>query len=122
MSRVLIISLTVVTMIGLAGCNATKKRTLDASAEAQPSESTPMNLGGDEATAPQPVETVNPDQPAGGPGGGARVHVVQPKDTLFQLARDYYGDQKMWRKIWEANRDKVPDQNVLKVGQELIIP
>jgi len=121
MSRVLIISLTLVTMIGLASCNATKKRTLDASTEAQPSENTPVNLGGDEATAPRPVETVSPDQPAAAPGG-ARVHVVQPKDTLSSLARQYYNDQKMWRKIWEANRDKIPNKDVLKVGQELVIP
>jgi len=53
---------------------------------------------------------------------GARTHVVQKGDTLYKLARQYYGDQSKWKDIWEANRNRVPDKNKLEVGTKLIIP
>lgn len=51
-----------------------------------------------------------------------RVHVVQKGDTLYKLAREYYGDAKEWRTIWEANRGQIPDPDRVNVGVELIIP
>jgi 5'-nucleotidase len=52
-----------------------------------------------------------------------RSHVVKKGDTLFGLARQYYGgDASKWRRIWEANRASVPDKDKLQVGQELVIP
>ena len=53
---------------------------------------------------------------------GARTYVVQKGDTLYGLARQFYSDQSRWRDIWEANRNRVPDKNVLPVGTRLIIP
>jgi nucleoid-associated protein YgaU len=54
---------------------------------------------------------------------GGRTHVVVRGDTLFSLARKYYnGNQSMWRRIWDANRDKIPNKDQLKVGQQLAIP
>ncbi len=67
-------------------------------------------------------------QPAAGnyepaaPMGGARYHTVQKKDTLYSLARQYYGDAKKWRDIYEANRAELGDPNRIKVGQRLAIP
>jgi len=56
------------------------------------------------------------------PMGGARYHTVQKKDTLYSLARQYYGDAKKWRDIYEANRAELGDPNRIKVGQRLAIP
>ncbi len=56
------------------------------------------------------------------PQGGGTIHVVQGGDTLYKLARQYYGEMRMWRLIWEANIDQVPDPNQIKVGQRLVIP
>ena len=47
---------------------------------------------------------------------------VQPNDNLFKIARKHYGDGQEWNKIFEANRDSMPDSNSLFVGQELLIP
>jgi nucleoid-associated protein YgaU len=48
---------------------------------------------------------------------------VKRGDSLFQLARLYYaGDIHQWRKILDANRDQIPDKDVLRVGQVLVIP
>ena len=50
------------------------------------------------------------------------TYVVQAGDSLSAIAQKYYGDTKRWTEIWEANKDKVPDPNVISVGQELRIP
>jgi len=50
------------------------------------------------------------------------THTVQAGDTLSKLAREYYGDDKHHRRIFEANRDKLDDPDDIKVGQELRIP
>jgi len=47
---------------------------------------------------------------------------VQSNDNLFKIARKHYGDGQKWSKIFEANRDSMPDSNSLFVGQELLIP
>ncbi|MBL8841844.1 MAG: LysM peptidoglycan-binding domain-containing protein [Planctomycetes bacterium] len=51
-----------------------------------------------------------------------RTHVVRKGDTLFSLAREYYNDNAQWRKILEANRDRISNKDAIKVGQELVIP
>lgn len=53
---------------------------------------------------------------------GGQVHVVQRKETLYALARQYYNDAKQWRRIYEANRERISDPNRISVGMKLIIP
>lgn len=45
-------------------------------------------------------------------------------DSLWLIASyDFiYGDGKLWRKIYEANKDKINNPNIIKPGQILIIP
>ena len=50
------------------------------------------------------------------------VHVVQPKENLAAIARRYYNDGGKWRVIWDANKAKLPNPNVIRVGMELKIP
>ncbi len=49
-------------------------------------------------------------------------YIVQPGDTLSTISRKYYGSAAHWKKIFEANQDKIPYPNALTVGQEIIIP
>ena len=75
------------------------------------------------STQTQYDEPVAYGQPAITPqGSSGQVHVVQKKDTLFGLARMYYNDQTQWKKIYEANRDQIPNPNLIKVGMKLVIP
>jgi nucleoid-associated protein YgaU len=54
--------------------------------------------------------------------GGARYHTVAKGDTLYALARRYYGEQRRWKDIYEANRSALGDPNKIRVGQRLLIP
>ncbi|MEM7497489.1 MAG: cytochrome c peroxidase [Pseudomonadota bacterium] len=54
--------------------------------------------------------------------GGERIVVVQRGDTLGSLANRYYGDFQQFRKIYNANREKIDNPNILKPGLRLTIP
>ncbi|NOG53655.1 MAG: LysM peptidoglycan-binding domain-containing protein [Planctomycetes bacterium] len=49
-------------------------------------------------------------------------YVVAPNDTLSGIARQFYSNPNLWRIIYDANRDVVPNPDSLKLGVELIIP
>jgi hypothetical protein len=49
-------------------------------------------------------------------------YVIQPGDTLGKIAKQLYGDFRLWTLIYEANRDKISNPSVIRVGLELIIP
>ncbi|MCB0132226.1 MAG: LysM peptidoglycan-binding domain-containing protein, partial [Caldilineaceae bacterium] len=50
-------------------------------------------------------------------------YVVQPGDYLALIAQEYYGDQFLWQRIYDANQAVIgPDPGVVEVGMELIIP
>ena len=51
-----------------------------------------------------------------------RVYVVQPGDSLSKIAKEVYGDGSRWRRIFEANRDRISDPSMIHPGQELRIP
>ncbi len=50
------------------------------------------------------------------------IHKVVSSDNLIELSKKYYGDGTKWRKIHEANKDKIPNPDVLYTGLELLIP
>jgi len=53
---------------------------------------------------------------------GSGTHIVAKGDTLFSLARHYYGDQRRWKDIYEANRSRISSPDRICVGQELVLP
>ena len=53
---------------------------------------------------------------------GMRRHTVQSGETLFRIARQYYGDGANYMKIFEANRSLLQDPDHIEPGQELLIP
>jgi len=69
---------------------------------------------GSSSTAP---EREAPPAPA-----AARTYTVKKGDTLSKIAGAEYGDANAWRRIFEANRDKIKDPDLIHPGQELTIP
>ena len=54
-------------------------------------------------------------------GNSKVVHYkVQPNDTLFKIARKFYGQASMWKNIKDANDDI--QSTSLKIGYDLILP
>jgi nucleoid-associated protein YgaU len=49
-------------------------------------------------------------------------HTVKPGDTLSQIAKNCLGDASLYPRIFEANRDKLDNPDMIKVGQKLTIP
>jgi LysM repeat protein len=48
---------------------------------------------------------------------------VQSGDTLSTIAAKVYGESKLWKRIYDANKDAIgSDPGALKVGQSLRIP
>jgi nucleoid-associated protein YgaU len=69
------------------------------------------------------ARTVTPAAPApavAAPAG--RTHVVASGDSLSRISQRYYGASNRWQEIYNANRDKIGSDGVLRVGTELRIP
>ena len=108
----------VVAAATLSGCASNKGGDSGAEIPESPPTST-AEVSEPAWTEPAPVAHVEPAPLPEEP----QVHVVRKGDTLFSLARQYYsGDASKWRRIYEANRDRIADKDRIKVGQELIIP
>lgn len=50
------------------------------------------------------------------------THTVVTGDTLWDLAQHYYQNPFDWRRIWNANRDRITDPNLIEPGWVLTIP
>ena len=65
-----------------------------------------------------------PDDKPAAPGGPdfTQWHEVKSGETLSKIAQQYYGDARLYPKIFEANRDVLKDPDKIRVGQKLRIP
>jgi nucleoid-associated protein YgaU len=91
---------------------------------------------GDAAGTPSGVQTAmsstskTPGTPgsAAAPGatGGENKYTqwyeVKSGDTLWKIAKQYYGDGNLYTEIFKANQDVLTDPDKIKVGQKLRIP
>ena len=79
----------------------------------------PLPSGPDRTTSARPTAlTTEPTAPA----GATRRHTVSAGDTLFSLARRYYGDAEKFGVIYQANRGVLTQPDPLPVGADLVIP
>jgi len=65
-----------------------------------------------------------PSAPAAQNGGNvqAQTYTVQKDDTLQKISKKLFGSYGKWYKIYEANKDKIKNPNILKPGTVLTIP
>jgi LysM repeat protein len=52
----------------------------------------------------------------------ARSHTVQPGDTLYGISQRYWGNGNYWPALYQANRSKISDPNLIYAGQVVTIP
>ena len=51
-----------------------------------------------------------------------KIYTVQQDDWLWKISRNEYGTALGWDKIYQANRGKINNPNMIFPGMELIIP
>ena len=69
----------------------------------------------------QSGSSTQPAQPLGGTDT-ARTYTVKSGDSLSKIAKREYGDAAKWNTIFEANRDKIKNPDLIHPGQVLNIP
>ena len=75
--------------------------------------------------APAPVAESEPatPRPVAAPITAAtRTYVVQPGDSVYRIAERVYGDPMQWKKIRDANKDRLGPDNQVRAGQVLVLP
>ena len=65
----------------------------------------------------QQVSVSHPETPA-----QAETYVIQDGETLSDIAQDFLGSPHKWHLIWEANKQRIPNPDRLKVGTTIVIP
>lgn len=71
---------------------------------------------------PEKIDTSGFETGASTSGTPQKMYTVKKGDSLSKIAKEFYGDMKEWKKIYEANRDQIKDPNLIQIGQELVIP
>lgn len=74
-----------------------------------------------QSAPPPPPPAAPPPPPAPAPVNVRRYTVV-PGDTLWGISSRFYGNGSLYMKIYNANRDKISNPNLIYPGQVLVIP
>ena len=73
------------------------------------------------------VETVNADaidvtEPPVADAPQVQYYTIQKGDTLYAVAKEFYGDGMKYPQIFEANREVIEDADKIYPGQKIRIP
>lgn len=85
--------------------------------ETQPAPSQPAT-GGETQQSQPTAEAVS----EAAPPAEQRMHKVWINESLWSIARKYYGDGRLWTLIYEANKDQIVTAKKIFPKQMLIIP
>ena len=112
-----------------AALKAGHERMASSPVAAEPESGTATEKTGQGSTAP--AESVPPSAEQGGNGSGESaksgkeipsVYLVKQNDNLWNIAKAIYGKGERWTVIFEANKEKIKNPDILKPGLELQIP
>lgn len=67
-----------------------------------------------------PTSPVKPTLPLS--KGTEKMHPVQENETLFAIAKRYYGDSGLWKRLAEYNKNRVRSDGSVREGVTLRIP
>lgn len=95
-------------------------RTADTDEVARATVSLTLTEASDPAASVGPISKPSPPPVTQNPVN--RTHTLKKGETLWDLAKKYYGNGASWPKILDANRDKIDDPHKVKSGLKLVIP
>jgi len=61
-------------------------------------------------------------KPARLPEGTRGMYVIQKGQSLSEVAKAFYGDPGRWRELVEANKEKIPNPDMIEAGTVILIP
>ena len=76
---------------------------------------------GDTPSAAKP-DFSNVQSSASTVSASAQTYTVVAGDSLSKIAKHFYGNANAWKQIFEANRDKISNPDMIHPGQVLSIP
>lgn len=50
------------------------------------------------------------------------TYTVVRGDSLSKIAKKLYGNANLWKHLHEANREQIPNPDLIKPGQVLVVP
>jgi len=56
------------------------------------------------------------------PADKPQSYIVKSGDSLSKIAKHLYGDANKWHAIFDANRDKIKNPDLIQPGQVLTLP
>jgi nucleoid-associated protein YgaU len=74
----------------------------------------PSDTAAADAGTPQPADAAT--------SAAVKVVTVQPGNTLWAIARESYGEGLLFVRLFEANRDRIRDPDLIYPGQIFTIP
>lgn len=69
-----------------------------------------------------PSAGTSPQQQKPADSAYTQWYEVKKGDTLWKIARQFYGDGNLYPGIFKANTDQLKDPDRIRVGQKLRIP
>ena len=76
-----------------------------------------IKVANETASVSKPRQTTTSPEPK-----QETTYTVKSGDCLWNIAKKFYGDGSKYTKIYEANKDKIRNPNLIYVGQVLTIP
>lgn len=70
---------------------------------------------------PEDIAAVMAEETAA-PDFSVATRTVQPGNTLWAIAQERYGDGVLYVQVFEANRDRIRDPNLIYPGQVFVLP
>ena len=84
-----------------------------------------MSSGDEDEKEPDFSDVVSGSSSTASPPAGetvTRTYTVVAGDSLSKIAKKIYGDASRWKEIFEANKDKIKNPDLIHPGQVLKIP
>jgi len=80
------------------------------------------NVQSSASTTPAKPDFSNVQSSASTVSASAQTYTVVAGDSLSKIAKHFYGNAAAWKQIFEANRDKISNPDMIHPGQVLSIP
>ena len=72
--------------------------------------------------APSPMMPESRSEATGTGATDTQAYTVKRGDTLTSISKQFYGNPRDYTRIFDANQKQIGNKNVIRVGQELMIP